>query len=45
MNAYINVLLANSNKSTTSSNSAYDEYDLNDIFPIESHDALLEFEL
>lgn len=45
MNAKINALLTNVNKSSFSSPDTYDEYDLNDIFPIESHEALQEFEL
>jgi len=46
MNANINTLLENINKnSITASDDGLHDFDLNDIFPIESHEALHEFEL
>lgn len=46
MNANINTLLENINKnSITVSDDGLNDFDLNDIFPIESHEALQEFEL
>jgi hypothetical protein len=46
MNANINTLLENINKNSTMvSDDGFNDFDLNDIFPIQSHEALQEFEL
>jgi len=44
INAKMNTLLENLNKNTQTSDDGFNDYDLNDIFPIESLEALQEFE-
>ncbi len=44
INANMNILLENLNKTATTSDDGFNDYDLNDIFPIESLEALQEFE-
>jgi len=44
INANMNTLLENLNKNTQTSDDGFNDYDLNDIFPIESLEALQEFE-
>ncbi|XP_026819499.1 uncharacterized protein LOC113558197 [Rhopalosiphum maidis] len=44
INANMNALLENLNKNAVISDDGFNDYDLNDILPIENHESLQEFE-